>query len=114
VGTVGLLEPAPELCEIIAIAGDGPRPEIGMAETRGERLQPVIPLGKDMVASLAHNHPLAYALHFLRQMAAIGRDYNAQGGLDTKIGGIIWTRRTRQERLISPTTPQAWSITVLA
>ena len=109
-----MLEPAPELCEIIAIAGDGPRPEIGMAETRGECLQPVVPLGKDRLASLVHNHPLAYALRFLRQMAAIGRDYNAEGGLDTKIGYIIWIRRARQERLISPTTPQAWSITVLA
>jgi hypothetical protein len=114
VGTVGLLEPAPELCEIIAIAGDGPRPEIGMAETRGERLQPVVPLGKDMVASLVHNHPLAYALRFLRQMAAVGRDYNAQGGLDTKNGCIIWTRRAPQERLISPSTPQTQGPTALA
>ena len=113
-GTVGVLEPAPELCEIIAIAGNGPRPEIGMTETCGERLQPVVPLGKDMVASLVHNHPLAYALRFLRQMAAIGRDYNAQGGLDTKIGCIIWIRRARQERLIRPTTPQARGITALA
>jgi hypothetical protein len=85
-----------------------------MAETRGERLQPGVPLGKEMVASLVHNHPLAYALCFLRQMAAIGRDYTAQGGLDTKIGCIIWTRRAQQERLIRPTTPQGWSITVLA
>ena len=45
-GTVGVLEPAPELGEIIAIAGDGPRPEIGMAETCGERLQPVVLLGE--------------------------------------------------------------------
>jgi hypothetical protein len=82
-----------------------------MAETRGERLQPVVPLGKDMVASLVHNHPLAYALRFLRQMAAVGRDYNAQGGLDTKIGCIIRRRRAPQERLIRPTTPQARGLT---
>ena len=59
------------------------------AETRGERLQPVVPLGREMVASLVHNAPLRCAPRFLRQMVAVGHDYNAQGGLDIKIRCII-------------------------
>jgi hypothetical protein len=85
-----------------------------MAETRGECLQPVVPLGKDRVASVVPHHPRADARRFLRQMAAMGRDDTAQGGWDTKIGCIIWTRRAQQERLIRPTTPQVWSLSVLA
>jgi hypothetical protein len=89
-----------QLGEIIAVAGDGPRPEISIAETHGECLQPVVPLTREMVASLIHNDSLACALRFLRQIAAVGRDYNAQGGLDTKIGCIIWQGKARQERLM--------------